>query len=87
MSQELHDLRNLRMDFVKRVKDVTKMRVLIKGLESGDDARLAVSSGADGIIVSNHGGRAAEARGRSVCPPGCPRHIPQRIGPPHLTSR
>ena len=50
----------LTWDFVKRVKDVTKMKVLIKGLESGDDATLAVSSGADGIIVSNHGGRAAE---------------------------
>jgi 4-hydroxymandelate oxidase len=50
----------LTWDFVKRVKDVTKMKVLIKGLESGDDAALAVSSGADGIIVSNHGGRATE---------------------------
>ena len=50
----------LTWDFVKRVKDVTKMKVLIKGLESADDATLAVSSGADGIIVSNHGGRATE---------------------------
>jgi 4-hydroxymandelate oxidase len=50
----------LRWDFVKRVKDVTTMKVLIKGLESGDDAALAVTSGADGIIVSNHGGRATE---------------------------
>jgi 4-hydroxymandelate oxidase len=50
----------LTWDFVKRVKDVTKMKVLIKGLESGDDAALAVPSGADGIIVSNHGGRATE---------------------------
>jgi 4-hydroxymandelate oxidase len=46
----------LTWDFVKRVKDVTKMKVLIKGLESGDDAALAVTSGADGVIVSNHGG-------------------------------
>ncbi len=50
----------LTWDFVKRVKDVTKMKVLIKGLESADDATLAVRSGADGIIVSNHGGRATE---------------------------
>jgi isopentenyl diphosphate isomerase/L-lactate dehydrogenase-like FMN-dependent dehydrogenase len=41
----------LTWDFVKRVKDVTKMRVLIKGLESADDTTLAVTSGADGIIV------------------------------------
>ena len=51
----------LTWDFVKRVKDVTKMKVLIKGLESADDAALAVTSGADGIIVSNHGGRATES--------------------------
>lgn len=50
----------LTWDFVKRVKDVTKMKVVIKGLETGDDATLAVTSGADGIIVSNHGGRATE---------------------------
>jgi isopentenyl diphosphate isomerase/L-lactate dehydrogenase-like FMN-dependent dehydrogenase len=51
----------LTWDFVKRVKDVTSMKVVIKGLESGDDAVLAVTSGADGIIVSNHGGRATES--------------------------
>jgi 4-hydroxymandelate oxidase len=50
----------LTWDFVKRVKDVTKMKVVIKGLEDADDAALAVKSGADGIIVSNHGGRATE---------------------------
>ena len=51
----------LTWDFVKRLKDVTKMKVLIKGLESAEDAALAVTSGADGIIVSNHGGRATES--------------------------
>lgn len=51
---------SLTWDFIKRVKDVTKMKVMIKGLESGEDAALAVENGADGIVVSNHGGRAAE---------------------------
>ena len=50
----------LTWDFIKRLKDVTRMRVVIKGLETGEDAELAVKSGADGIIVSNHGGRATE---------------------------
>jgi len=50
----------LNWDFIKRVRDVTKMKVLIKGLETGEDAAIAVQSGADGIIVSNHGGRATE---------------------------
>ena len=58
----------LAWDFVKRLKDMTKMKVLLKGLESGDDAALAVQSGADGIIISNHGGRATETgRGTIEC--------------------
>ena len=43
-----------------RLKKLTKMRVVLKGLDSAEDAQLAVQHGADGIIVSNHGGRAAE---------------------------
>jgi isopentenyl diphosphate isomerase/L-lactate dehydrogenase-like FMN-dependent dehydrogenase len=51
---------SLTWDFIKRLKDVTKMKVLIKGLETREDAALAIEHGADGIIVSNHGGRATE---------------------------
>ena len=51
---------SLTWDFVKRLKDVTKMKVVIKGLDTREDAALAVQNGADGIIVSNHGGRATE---------------------------
>ena len=59
---------SLTWDFVKRLKDITKMKVLLKGLESGDDAALAVKHGADGIIISNHGGRATETgRGTIEC--------------------
>ncbi len=35
----------------------TRLPVLIKGILAPPDARLAVEHGADGIIVSNHGGR------------------------------
>ncbi len=52
---------SLTWDFIKRLKDVTSMKVVIKGLETQDDAALAVEHGADGIIVSNHGGRALES--------------------------
>jgi 4-hydroxymandelate oxidase len=51
---------SLTWDFVRRLRDSTKMKVLVKGLESGEDAALAVKYGADGVIVSNHGGRATE---------------------------
>ncbi len=67
----------LTWDFIKRLKDVTAMKVMIKGLESGEDAALAVSSGADGIIVSNHGGRATET-GRATIE--CLPEVVQAVG-------
>ena len=45
---------------IGRMKEVTNMKVLIKGIEVGADAALAVQHGADGIWVSNHGGRATD---------------------------
>jgi isopentenyl diphosphate isomerase/L-lactate dehydrogenase-like FMN-dependent dehydrogenase len=46
--------------YVDRLKKLTKMKLLLKGLDSGEDAKLAVEHGVDGIIVSNHGGRSTE---------------------------
>ena len=39
------------------LKSVTKLPVLIKGILTAEDAKLAVEHGVNGIIVSNHGGR------------------------------
>ncbi|GAA6143823.1 alpha-hydroxy acid oxidase [Hydrogenophaga sp. 5NK40-0174] len=36
---------------------ISELPVLLKGITHEDDARLAVSSGAAGLVVSNHGGR------------------------------
>jgi 4-hydroxymandelate oxidase len=70
----------LTWDFIKRLKDVTSMKVVIKGLEGGEDAALAVSSGADGIIVSNHGGRATETgRATIECLPEVVQAVSRRI--------
>jgi isopentenyl diphosphate isomerase/L-lactate dehydrogenase-like FMN-dependent dehydrogenase len=52
---------SLNWDFIKRLKDMTTMKVVIKGIEAREDAELAVENGADGILVSNHGGRALES--------------------------
>jgi 4-hydroxymandelate oxidase len=61
---------SLTWDFIKRLRDITQMKILIKGLESGQDAGLAVAHGADGIVVSNHGGRATDTgRGSLECLP------------------
>ena len=59
---------SLTWDFIKRLKDVTKMKIVIKGLETREDAAQAIEHGADGIIISNHGGRATETgRGTIEC--------------------
>jgi 4-hydroxymandelate oxidase len=50
----------LTWNVIARMKEVTNMNVVIKGIETGADAALAVQNGADGIWVSNHGGRAIE---------------------------
>jgi len=47
-------------DYVDRLKKMTSMRVMLKGLDTREEAKLAVEHGADGIVVSNHGGRATE---------------------------
>ena len=61
---------SLTWDVIGRMKEVTNMKVIIKGIEVGADAALAVQHGADGIIVSNHGGRATETgRGTIECLP------------------
>ena len=51
----------LTWDFVRRLKDTTKMKLVLKGIETREDAALCVQYGVDGIIVSNHGGRAQES--------------------------
>lgn len=40
-----------------RLRAMTRLPILLKGLLHPDDARRAADAGADGIIVSNHGGR------------------------------
>lgn len=39
------------------LRDRTRLPILIKGILHPDDASTAIAHGADGIIVSNHGGR------------------------------
>ena len=51
----------LTYETLRRIKDMTSMKILVKGIENPEDADLCVQNGADGIIVSNHGGRATES--------------------------
>jgi isopentenyl diphosphate isomerase/L-lactate dehydrogenase-like FMN-dependent dehydrogenase len=60
----------LTWEFVRKLRDLTKLRLVLKGIETREDAELAVRHGVDGLIVSNHGGRAQEGgRGTIECLP------------------
>lgn len=48
--------------FVARLKKATTMKVVVKGIVTGEDAASCIRYGADAVYVSNHGGR-AEASG------------------------
>lgn len=47
----------LSWDDVKRIKDLWGGKLIVKGIMDVEDAKLAITAGADAIIVSNHGGR------------------------------
>ena len=48
-------------DIIKWLRNNTRMKIVLKGIVTREDAALAVDHGADGIIVSNHGGRQEES--------------------------
>ena len=56
---------NLTWDTVKRMRDATRMKIVLKGIVTPEDAELSVKNGMDGILLSNHGGR-GEDNGRST---------------------
>ena len=47
-------------EFVDRLRKLVKVKLYIKGIDTKQDARLAIEHGLDGILVSNHGGRSTE---------------------------
>jgi len=48
---------SLTWDDLKRLRDMWQGPLIVKGILHPDDALAAVQAGADGIVVSNHGGR------------------------------
>jgi 4-hydroxymandelate oxidase len=60
MSQGRTNPSGANWDYVDKLKKMTRMKVILKGLDTGEDAKRAVEHGADGIVVSNHGGRSTE---------------------------
>jgi len=59
---------SLTWESIGRIKKMTSMKVFLKGIVTREDAVLSREAGVDGVIVSNHGGRAEESgRGSLDC--------------------
>lgn len=56
------DTSGMTWDYLDQVRQVTSMKIAVKGIVTHTDAASAVEAGADAVYVSNHGGR-AEASG------------------------
>jgi 4-hydroxymandelate oxidase len=55
------NIANVTWDWVKRLRDAVKMKIVLKGILTHEDARFAADNGIDGIIVSNHSGRVVDS--------------------------
>ncbi len=51
----------LTWDALPWLRSITKLPILVKGIVRADDAVRAITNGAAGIVVSNHGGRQLDA--------------------------
>lgn len=49
------------------LRSITSLPLVVKGILTAEDARLAVQHGAQGIMVSNHGGRQLDGVPATVC--------------------
>ncbi len=55
-------------DKIAAIRDLWKGKLVIKGVVSEEDAEKVVEIGADGIIISNHGGRQIDAGESTIKP-------------------
>lgn len=51
---------------VLKLKSITRLPVIVKGIQHPDDADIAIAAGADAIWVSNHGGRQLDGAPASI---------------------
>jgi isopentenyl diphosphate isomerase/L-lactate dehydrogenase-like FMN-dependent dehydrogenase len=48
-------------DSIRHLRDTVKVKIVLKGILTLEDARLAADNCIDGIIVSNHSGRMVDS--------------------------
>src|SRR5690625_767445 len=63
---EVFSRTNLGWDDLDRLRDVTDLPIVIKGIQHSDDARRAQQLGFDALWVSNHGGRQLDGAASSL---------------------
>lgn len=51
---------NLTWQSLEWLRSLSSMKIVLKGIMTAEDARLAVEHGVDAVVVSNHGGRALD---------------------------
>ncbi|MFD9905061.1 alpha-hydroxy acid oxidase [Streptomyces sp. NPDC059063] len=56
----------LSWEHLRRLRDLTRLPVVLKGVLHPEDARIAVAEGVDAVWVSNHGGRQLDAAPAAV---------------------
>lgn len=65
---------------MKTLRRITRLPIVVKGIQHPEDAALAVQHGFDGIIVSNHGGRQVDgAVGSADALPQCVDRVNGRV--------
>ncbi len=64
----LEEVRAQELDWrdIDWIRSLTKMPMLLKGIMNPADAETAVKAGADGLIVSNHGGRCLDTQPATI---------------------
>lgn len=57
-----HELSPTRMtwEFLDKLRKLVTVKLIVKGIVTGEDAALCLDHGVDGIVISNHGGRNEE---------------------------
>ena len=55
-----HTPSSITWELLDRLRQLVSVKLLVKGIVTGEDAKRCVAHGVDGIVVSNHGGRNEE---------------------------
>ncbi|KAK1255406.1 hypothetical protein MKX08_009401 [Trichoderma sp. CBMAI-0020] len=53
-------------DDLKWLRSITQLPIVVKGIQTAADAMMAAKMGVQGIVISNHGGRAADTAPPSI---------------------